>query len=378
MPRTLFILLTLLFAAARSPGEKTVDIAPDSDPGINMSLELEPVFREELPEAAVKESVAQHIHAIKARLTNNGLRPVKLIWGDFLVRINHGKWVGSWWKPDKSDPENLRAAFQLDEGLHTPQLAPGQTAEYVLTDPWISAEDNMEYKLVCLFSDESGYIMSSESPPVQAVTIEVDKSGLLRAMAGITSALQGLFPSTPQAKTSAPGEFGVSIEHKPVGPVEATKNQALIEEIQSWQKSESSAGHTPADQVYVYQSEIANNTNAPLRLTQLEVSTRHMENWISGALVQGLRGEDTIKRTGSLQDIGPDGSPKLVKLSNSWIPPGGRAIFPMHWHPKWEQEDKTPARWRAVLVTIHGDPVFAEGITDPDAPTLLLKSNPAP
>jgi uncharacterized protein affecting Mg2+/Co2+ transport len=340
-----------------------------TDPNKQLTVLLEPIYPSELPSQLAAENSAKKVNALRITLQNNSSSPIKLLWGDFFVRINNGPWIGSWWEPGKDIPSKMQHILGTDVALLSPQLAPGQSCQFVLTDPWISEQDIMEYKFQLLTINEAGELAQTSSAATLGVPVEVETSGILRAVAGISAAIKGLFPSTPAADIVKPGEFGVSIEHKPIGPVEAGKNVQLQQSLESWQAQnpEQTVTH-----IYAYQTEVINNTNKPLRLVQLELSVSYEGNWLSGTLRPATFGEQDILQSGYLQTLTPEGEPKLVKMGNTWIPPGGRAVFPANWHPQTSKDAPTTAQWKAVLTPEQGPTVFAAGETNKLSPPLTF------
>jgi len=346
---------------------------PTAKPSTNspISVILEPVYPSDLPSQALLEHSAKKVHALRVTLQNETDAPIKLLWGDFFVRINNGPWIGSWWDHSLDTPAKLERMIGGDAGTLSPQLGPRQSAQFVLTDPWISEKDVMEYKFQLLAMNEAGEILQSSSAATLGVPVEMETSGILRAVAGISAAIKGLFPAATPSAVAKPGEFGVSIEHKAAGPIEAGKNIQLQQSLERWQKSD--PNHQERN-IYAYQTEVINNTNTPLRLIQLELSLSYAGNWLSGTLRPAVFSEEEIRETGYLQTHGPEGEPKLVKMGNTWIPPGGRAVFPASWHPQELKDTPTAARWRAVLVPSQGPSAFAEGTTDALMPPLTIAS----
>lgn len=361
-------------ATAKNAGSNAVDLAQEDVASQQLSVLLEPIYPSDLPNELTAESSAKKIHALRVTLQNKSATPIKLLWGDFFIRINNGPWIGSWWEVGKDTPSKLQSMLGADASILSPQLAPGQIAQFALTDPWISEQDVMEYKFQALTLSEAGELSQTSSAATLGVPVEVETSGILRAFAGISLAIKGLFPAEAVAANPKPGEFGVSIEHKPIGPVEAGKNVQLQQSLE--------AGQGPPEQfpqnIYAYQTDVINNTNKPLRLVQLELDLSYNGNWLSGTLRPAVFSEQDILQSGYLQTLSPEGEPELVKMGNTWIPPGARAIFPANWHPQTDPETPTSGRWRATLIPVQGPTAFATGETDKLAPSLTItRQDPA-
>lgn len=348
--------------------------APASPENPVLHALIEAVYPSELTSESVRDNSAKTVNALRVSLRNESDTPVQLLWGDFMVRINNGPWIGSWWEPGLDTPGKLHKILGTDTSLPSPRLAPRQSVQFVLTDPWISEQDVMEYKFQVLVMGSTGEVLQSSSAATLGVPVDVETPGVLRAVAGISSAIRGLFPNTPPDHKPKPGEFGVSIEHKVIGPVEAEKNSALQQSLTSWREADPT---NSLRNIYAYQTEVINNTNLPLRLVQLELSLAYEANWLSGTLRPAVFSEEKIIKSGYLQTLGEEGEPKLVKMGNAWIPPGARAVFPANWHPQEANDKPTAARWRAILTPAEGAVVFAEGEVNKLMPALIL-SDPAP
>lgn len=309
-------------------------------------------------ETDTKELSSRQMSAIKITIKNLSSEELALVWCDFFARVSRGKWVGSWWLPALHVKDRIKQSFSGEE---FPAVIPvGGRISCVLLDPWVDNQSIVEYKFACLIKNPQGQVYLSESPAQEAVPLELEKSGVELALSSLSVALKSLFSGNPEKDPPTTLEIGASINHKPLGLVEISKNSLVVEEMRKWQIEEGEIS-SPSS-FYVYQTEVANNTTEPLRLVQLVFSTQHDEKWLSGAIKSPVLVEEDIVASGYLQSVEEGGVPKLKKMEDAWIPPGARAVFPHHWHPK--SGDSTPGRHLAILLGARGSVVFAEGETD--------------
>lgn len=309
-------------------------------------------------ETDTEELDSRQMSAIKITIKNLSSEELTLVWCDFFARVSRGKWVGSWWLPALHVKDRIKQAFS-DKGFPVVIPAAGGIS-CILIDPWVDNQSIVEYKFACLIKNPQGHVYLSESPAQEAVPLELEKSGVELALSGLSVAIKSLFVANPEEDAPTTLEIGASINHKPLGLVEISKNSLLVEEMRKWQIEEGEIS-SPSS-FYVYQTEVANNTTEPLRLVQLVFSTQHDGKWLSGAIKSPVLVEADIVSSGYLQSVDGEGTPKLKKMEDSWIPPGARAVFPHHWHPK--VGDSTLGRHLAILLGASGSVVFAEGETD--------------
>jgi len=332
------------------------------------------VYAEGELDANAEKTPYRKINAIRITIQNDTETAWRVVWGDFFARVNRGKWVGSWWKAEEPYPDKIKKKFTPDLD-HCSEVKPEESISYVLVDPWISPDDLVEYKFICLMVNPDGAVFLSESPAVEAVPIEVEKSGVELALTGIAAALKSLFSSSSSAPLSPSPEIGVSVSHKPLGAVEIAKYPRLLEEIQSWKTENASLSDPPL--FYVYQTEVVNNTISPVRLLQLVVSTQHEGKWLSGVFGRSIISEEELVGIGFLQKTDEDGVPHLSKMEDSWIPPGARVVLPYQWHPKISKP--TSAKYLAVMIDSSGRPVMSESIVGKEeSPVHLPTSSTKP
>lgn len=353
--------------------EVALSTAPRPSPTSRLpSILIEPLYvapsEEDLPETPP----SQKINAIRANLINSSGEEVSVLWCDFFARVNRGKWVGSWWQPSLSTLDKMNGCFNTSSYQKT-TIPPHSSASCMLVDPWADETIPVEYKFVCFVANGEGEPSMIESPAVTAVPLNVEKSGIELALTGISSAIKSLLKSDSSSIVEPDVKVGATINYRPMGLVEAHKNQSMAKEMSMWAESE---GIPPVSAYfYAYQVEVANNTTSPLRLALLVVSTNHDGAWVSGVLKKPIIEESEIITSAFLQGTDESGLPVLRKMTDSWIPPGFRAIMPNQWHPK--AESSTPVRHLAVLLTKSGDPVFAEGETDETFPPVPLSRPPS-
>lgn len=345
---------------------------PEATPPVEVSIET--LSTEPPPKAVAESGSSAKVNAIRIVVKNSSSGEVTLIWADFFARVNRGKWVGSWWYHDLGFKEKIQQCFSSDAPHYPPSIPPLGSISCVLVDPWLDEQSNIEYKFVCLIRDSNGTLSLSESPSAAAVPLAVDKSGVELALNGLSSAIKSLFKYSNSPDPSTTLEVGVSVSHKPLGLVEIAKNTSLVREMRDWQSSEKQ--ESDASYFYVYQTEIANNTTEPLRLAQLVFSTLYEGNWLSGAIKSPVISESEIISTGYLHTVDTSGVPSLDKMKDSSIPPGARAIFPYHWHPK--VGDLTSGKHLAILINPSGSVFSAEESTANNCLPIALPPSPSP
>lgn len=341
--------------------------------GLKVTVEATPLYKEDLSETAAASTTGNLVHAIKVEVKNGSGEEVALLWGDFYVRINGGRWLGGWWEPSLPPTEKMGKLFASPPVASPWKMPPGASVSYTLVDPWISDTSAMEYKFVCLVS-RGGETELLESHPVQPSAVDVEKSGIEMAVAGLSSAVKSLFAAESSPQTTQEGSMGVGVEHKTIGPIEIAKNPALGPSVDKWRKA---GPPSTSGKFYVYQTEVANNTTAPLKLVQLEVFTSHEGKWLTGALLSPIVGEKEILEEGYLQGVSETGVQVLSKMKDNWIPPGARAVFPSNWHPEEVAGKVTQAKWRAILVDRDGVPSVAEAET-PGENIIAVDMPPSP
>jgi hypothetical protein len=340
--------------------------------GAALAVELLPIYQENIPSEVEHGAISSQINALKLTIENTGDIPVRLLWGDFFIRTNGGPWIGGWWGKGKPEHSKLTEAFGRDgveEGLGL-VLPPDGELKCILSDPWVNDNDHTEYKFAALFYGDDGKAHLVESSAVEASPLKIDNAGVLRAVNGISEAIGNLFePWDVEAEPIKAGEFGVTVEHVLLGPVEAMKNDALTSEIRQSQKVGS------GDNFYAYRTEIANNTTHPVEVVLLEVLTRHQDQWLSGAMAPAVRSQTDIIKAGYIQGLHSSGVPKVKKMRTATLQPGERVVLPSNWHPHYDyddEDDMTQARWRAVLIGERGKPLYVYGDTPPERPNLFI------
>jgi hypothetical protein len=220
---------------------------------------------------------------------------------------------------------------------------------------------------VALVQGGGGEVHLLESNAVEATPININSASVVRAVNGISEAVGHLFkPWGSKEKMPAAGDFGVTVEHTMLGPVEAMKNEALVGKIRQWQ------GGGDGDTFYAYRTEIANNTTHPVEVVLAETLTLCNGVWLSGAQNQALRSQYEIVDGGYIQSNDENGMPKVKKATTSRIEPGQRMVLPGNWHPHMAGEEFTQVRWRVVTLGDGGELLYSSGDTPAAKPNLLL------
>ncbi len=353
--KCIVILLPLLTTLASAT--PSADIPP-------VEIGLAPLESTDLPSGLSSDRARGIVLSIK----NTSTDPIRLLWCDFFFQMAGAKWIGGWWLSESPISGKI-SQILANGGLEGTALPPGEKVEYKLVDKWMSEMEKMEYKFACLVSGPSATVSMVETPPVTVPTVIVDRSGVDRAVAGVSSALESLFtPSTPTVQADPVG-LGVTVEHNPTGPVQVSRSSLLRESVAKWISSEQ---ETAQPIVHVYRTGVVNNTLSPLRLVLLEIATKVDGKWLTGYLRSPIVSAREIARQGYLEEFGADDIPKIEKTEDNWIPPGARVVLPYQWHPPSQKETNTSAKWRAVLITESGDPVYAEGETPAGLPPVLV------
>lgn len=366
------LLISLLFLGGGFSKETTKE-----DANAVATIGIEALYEDQMVEEGAKTDAlsSRQMSAIKITIENLSAEELTLVWCDFFARVNRGRWVGSWWLPALPVPERIKQAFSPDNAGFPAVIPSRGGISCILIDPWVDNQTIVEYKFTCLIKNPQGHIYLLESPAQEAVPLELQKSGVELALSGLSASIKSLFGDNPEEDAPTTLEIGASINHKPLGLVEILKKPQLVEEMRKWQIAEGEMS-SPSS-FYVYQTEIANNTTEALRLVQLVFSTQHDGKWLSGATKSPVLSEADIVSSGYLQSVDEGGAPEIKKMEDSWIPPGARAVFPHHWHPK--VGDSTLGRHLAILVGAKGSVVFAEGETDSShLPAYLPSTHPKP
>jgi hypothetical protein len=345
-----------IFLKAISSGNAEIE-------GADVDVQLFRLDDDKIPAEVTEVAVAHDLNVLRLRLINTSKAPLRLIWGDFFVRVGGGEWIGGWWRAGEHELAKIAAIAGRERDDLGVLLPPGMETGGILTDPWISENGAMEYKFVGVFCRDDGDVLVAESPAAQAEPVKIEKSGVLRAVSGVMGAVEGALvkdePKTGGGDLGEDGGFSVSLQHQPLGTIEAIKNRVLMEELKSWLVRKELVG----GDFYVYQTEIANNTTEEVKLAVVEISTLHDGAWISGADTSPLIFEKELISKGYIRKVGEDGQLTLSAMKDAWIPPGGRAIFPSCWHPSTDVNTLERARWKAVLLGRGGRPIYVHGET---------------
>lgn len=351
-----------------------------SPPPVHLNMEMTPLAEGEIPEEVSSMASSEKLRVLRLRITNPSDHPVLLLWGDFLVRHpGSERWIGGWWENHLGTREKMEIfTASPPAGKHS-FIPPKSALEYMLVDPWAPDVGGLEYKFACLVSIPTGQTALFETPEVPTATVSVDRSGVELMTAGVSSAIGKLVSSDPPAQVTEPGSLGVTLVHTPVGPVEVGKNPLLKAEASRWSLPTST---NPLALFHVYRTEVVNNTQDPLRLVMMEASTSSDGKWLTGHLRPPLMGEAEIVASSYLEKTDTDGTPTIVKMTDGWVSPGDRVIFPALWHAAKPAPDPALARWRALLVSRTGKPVYAEGVTPACLPTMPVvqpaQASPSP
>jgi hypothetical protein len=332
-----------------------------------LEVELSPLSIEDISPDSLSAVSSGSVRAIKLVIKNVSPDAQRLVWGDFFYRSEGGQWLGGWWEPSLPYQSKLPELLGLTSSAV--QIMAGDQVEYVLIDQWVESPEPMEYKFVCLALSPLGSGTMIESNTAAASPISLDKSGVEQATAGLSVALGKLLTAEESAPTSLPGQLGVTVDHRPLGLAELSKADNLKKEVAEWMDS---VGSDSNRGFHAYRTEIVNNTPNQQRIVAAELSFLVEGKWISGHPMPALMSEEKLLESGFLETLSPSGNPKVEKLKNLWIPPGGRITFPSQWHPSLQDGDSLASRWRIVLVDETGSPMYAEGKTPEELPVLSL------